>query len=357
MQERQINKTLKNKQGPQTGNAARVQFPAVNQFKEQSKTPGLLDPGAQSGQDTPGKNKTVQGVFGIWGIHLENEDTEYKRILLYGSADFSDALAYVQHVLKHCKKDNINDTNIDIIATEIRTQKQLENAYGKEKVTQNISLLESLGVNVYFEIDATNHAYLGPFDEISFRNPHSGVYGNDYDQSGLSHLESISSNHQLFDKTMRSALKHIAPYGKLMISVSGFPYINEKTVYHLKGLNLENAERAIEYGQRNGWEFVRYHKFEETTKRRNNGGTFKSREVVLEYRENHKWKDAEVVEQFMRALPENKWFSWMRKHPKFDSLYEMLTQEGEIYQMDESLYTNQQPVIEVELGDKMNEEL
>ncbi|HZO75377.1 MAG TPA: Rossmann-like fold-containing protein [Ktedonobacteraceae bacterium] len=252
------------------------------------------------------------------------------RVILYGCGDFSYVIEYLQEALNKLGKPaftsfNPNDTTakitVDVVATELRSEDQLVKQYG-QRVKDNIAALQKMGIQVLLGVDATNHPYYGPFDLVIFRNPHTGNYGNSQDPSMLSYVESIGKNNQLFEGVLKKTEQTVVPYGEVLITVVGWPYVgkNPKTSLEMKGLNLDNPTYAKEYGSRAGLEFLSYIDFGTHWIARNSGGSFEAGEIGLHYRDNTKWRDVKELEHTMRGYEEKNWPAWVYKHDQWQAI-------------------------------------
>lgn len=256
------------------------------------------------------------------------------RVMLYGCGDFSYVIDYLQVALQQLKQPLFvpyDPTNtqaqipVDVMATELRTERDLVRQYGP-KVKDNIAALKQMGINVELGVDATNHPYYGPFDLVIFRNPHTGYYGNSQDQSMISYVQSIGTNNELLTGVLKQAQGTIVPYGLVLITVVGWPYVgkNPKTFLEFKGLNLDNPQYAQEYGTRSDLEFLGYLHFGTTWIARNSGGSFEAEELGLLYRDNKSWRDVNELEHTMRALDEKNWPAWVYLHPQYQQVKQRL---------------------------------
>ncbi|WP_069163430.1 Rossmann-like fold-containing protein [Nocardia altamirensis] len=252
------------------------------------------------------------------------------RVILYGCGDFSYVIEYLQETLQMLKMpafQAFDPSNwrahvpVDVMATELRNEEQLRRQYGA-RVMENIGALTRSGVNVQLGVDAVNHPFYGPFDLVIFRNPHTGNYGSSADPSMVSYVESIGSNSQLFDGVLKQTARTRVPYGLVLITVVGWPYLgkNPKGSLGFQGLQLENAKYAIEYGERAGLEFLQHINLGQKWVARNTGGTFVADEIGLLYRDATKWRDIRELEHTMRAYDEANLPAWTRLHPEFEAM-------------------------------------
>ncbi|MEV6278528.1 Rossmann-like fold-containing protein [Nocardia sp. NPDC051832] len=252
------------------------------------------------------------------------------RVILYGCGDFSYVIEYLQEALKalqlpaYAAFDPHNSqahVPVDVMATELRTIDQLKRQYG-QRVVDNIAALKAKGVNVELGVNAVGHPSYGPFDLVIFRNPHTGNYGNSQDPSMTSYLEAIGSNNGLFQGVLKQTNHTRVPYGLVLITVVGWPYLgkNPKSQLGFQGLQLENPTYARDYGNEAGLEFLKYINFGPQWVARNTGGSFQADEIGLLYRDATHWLDIRELEHTMRAYEPDRVPAWCKLHPDYEKM-------------------------------------
>ncbi|MEV0245558.1 Rossmann-like fold-containing protein [Nocardia sp. NPDC050712] len=259
------------------------------------------------------------------------------RVILYGCGDFSYVIEYLQEALKALQlpafapfdpHDSTSHVPVDVMATELRTLDQLRRQYGT-RVEANIAALVQSGVNVELGVNAVGHPSYGPFDLVIFRNPHTGNYGNSQDPSMSSYVESIGANNGLFQGVLAQTNHTRVPFGLVLITVVGWPYLgkNPKSQLGFKGLQLENPQYAKEYGEVAGLEFLKYLNFGPQWVARNTGNTFVADEVGLLYRDATHWRDIRELEHTMRAYDPDRVPGWCKLHPNYEQMRQKLAKE------------------------------
>lgn len=214
------------------------------------------------------------------------------RILLYGCGDFSnviESLSFIKLQLGYEAFRPVDAAHThpsdEVLATELRSEKQLRKVYG-DVVATNVQALGNAGVAVGFETDATGHYSVGRFDLIIFRNPHTGTYGNSQDTGMSSYLVSSTDNQLLLMAALENSRKILNPNGQVLITAVGWPYIgkNPKGDQGLTGMQLEVPSFAAKYGTKAGLVHVRNLDLGKMWVARNQGSTFVADELGILYR-------------------------------------------------------------------------